>query len=359
MNDWVSRLIRPDVQALHAYHVADPGQALRLNQMENPYGWSAELWRECLDYIQGAEINRYPDAGAQALIRAIRDHDSLSDDWGVMLGNGSDEIIQTLVQAVCDGTRPVMAPTPSFVMFHVIAQQCRVPFEGVELAQDWSLDLPAFIQAMQTHNPALVFLAQPNNPTGKLYDEQQLRQLIAACPGLVVLDEAYGPFSPRNHQAWLDEFPNLVLMRTFSKLGLAGLRCGYLTGPSAWIDQINKVRLPYNLGVLNQRVAEFALTRGRQAMADQAKQLVDSREYLVKQFRNRGWVAHDSDANFILLEVEQPSEVFAQLVQAGILIKDLSSAHPSLVRCLRVSIGTPDENRALLDALDQILSETR
>jgi len=356
MTDWVKRLVRPDVQAQSAYHVADPGNALRLNQMENPYGWDKALWDDCLRFLNGVEINRYPDAAGRDLIQAIRAHDALQPHWGVMLGNGSDEIIQTLVQAICDGTRPVMAPTPTFVMFEVIAKQCRVDFVGVELAQDWSLDLPAFQAAMEQHNPALVFLAQPNNPTGTLYDEQDLRALIQACPGLVVLDEAYGPFSPRNHQAWLDEFPNLVLMRTFSKLGLAGLRCGYLTGPNAWIEQINKVRLPYNLGVLNQRVAQFALTQGAQAMAEQAQSLIQSREQLIQQFRARGWVAYDSHANFILLEVERPSDVFAALVARGILIKDLSGAHPSLAQCLRVSIGTPAENQALLQALDELLT---
>ena len=356
MNDRVQSLIRPDVLARQAYSVADPGQSIRLNQMENPYGWESDLWARCLAFVQGCEINRYPDAAGTSLIKAIRQHDALSDGWGVMLGNGSDEIIQTLTQAVCDGTRPIMAPTPTFVMFEIIAQQCRVPFVGVELGEHWQLDRDAFLQAMQQHQPALVFLAQPNNPTGTLYDADDLRAIISACPGLVVIDEAYGPFSPRNHQAWLDEFPNLVLMRTFSKLGLAGLRCGYLTGPAQWIEQINKVRLPYNLGVLNQRVAEFALTEGAELMARQAQQLVESRQLLIAAFRERGLVAHDSDANFILVEVSEPAQVFASLVEQGILIKDLSNAHCSLAKCLRVSIGTPQENQAMLRAFDRALA---
>ena len=352
----VQALIRPDVQARQAYQVADPGSAIRLNQMENPYGWDDELWSACLSHIRSAEVNRYPDASGKALIRAIRMHDQLADDWGVMLGNGSDEIIQTLVQAVCDGSRPVMAPTPSFVMFQIIAQQCRVPFVGIELGPDWALDVDAFCQAMDLHQPAIVFLAQPNNPTGKLYDEAGLRRVIEACPGLVVIDEAYGPFSPRNHQDWLNEYPNLVLMRTFSKLGLAGLRCGYLTGPHEWIEEINKVRLPYNLGVLNQAVAEFALTQGAELMAKQAKLLVQARESLIQQLRSRGLTAHDSDANFVLVEVADPSAVYSAITQQGVLIKDLSGMHPSLSRCLRVSIGTDSENEAFLAALDQALS---
>ena len=351
----VQALIRPDVQARQAYHVADPGSAIRLNQMENPYGWDDELWSACLSHIRSAEVNRYPDASGKALIRAIRKHDRLADDWGVMLGNGSDEIIQTLVQAICDGSRPVMAPTPSFVMFQIIAQQCRVPFVGVELGSDWALDVDAFCQAMDVHQPAIVFLAQPNNPTGKLYDEAGLRRVIEACPGLVVIDEAYGPFSPRNHQNWLDEYPNLVLMRTFSKLGLAGLRCGYLTGPHEWIEEINKVRLPYNLGVLNQAVAEFALTQGAELMATQAKRLVQARESLIQQLRSRSLTAHDSDANFVLVEVADPPAVYSAMTHQGVLIKDLSGMHPSLSRCLRVSIGTESENEAFLTALDRAL----
>lgn len=356
INSRVRALIRPDVQARQAYQVADPGSAIRLNQMENPYGWDDELWSACLNHIRNAEVNRYPDASGKALIRAIRAHDQLVDDWGVMLGNGSDEIIQTLVQAICDGSRPVMAPAPTFVMFQIIAQQSRVPFVGVELGSDWALDADAFCQAMALHQPAIVFLAQPNNPTGKLYDETDLRRVIEACPGLVVIDEAYGPFSPRNHQDWLNEYPNLVLMRTFSKLGLAGLRCGYLTGPNEWIQEINKVRLPYNLGVLNQAVAEFALTQGAALMAKQAKRLVQARESLIQQLRSRGLRAHDSDANFVLVEVTDPPAVYSAITDQGVLIKDLSGMHPSLSHCLRVSIGTDSENETFLAALDRALS---
>lgn len=356
VEQWVSDTVRNDVQQRTAYKVADPGNAIRLNQMENPFGWPAELWNQCLESLRDAEINRYPDASGQALIAAIRQFDELSAQWGVMLGNGSDEIIQPLIQAICDGSRPVMAPAPSFVMFDVIAGQCRVPFVPVDLNSDFSLDPEALIAAMVQHNPAIIFLAQPNNPTGNLYDESDLRRVIEAAPGLVVLDEAYGPFSPRNHQDWLDDYPNVVLMRTFSKLGLAGLRCGYLVGHPAWVEQINKVRLPYNLGVLNQAVATFALTKGRSVLLSQAAQLIEQRAWLAEQLLDMGLTVHHSEANFLLIEVDQPSEVNRKIADAGVLIKDLSKAHPHLSRCLRVSIGSPTENQAFLTALKSALS---
>ena len=357
IDQWVRNTVREDVQARTAYKVADPGQALRLNQMENPFGWPQALWQACLEEIRGAEINRYPDASGKALIQAIRSFDRLSDDWGVMLGNGSDEIIQPLIQALCDGSRPVMAPAPSFVMFDVIAQQCRVPFVPVDLRADFSLDVDSFIQSMQQHNPAIIFLAQPNNPTGNLYPESDLRAIIRQAPGLVVIDEAYGPFSPRNHQSWIEEFPNLVLMRTFSKLGLAGLRCGYLVGRPEWVEEINKVRLPYNLGVLNQAVATFALTQGRSVLLEQASALIEQRGQLRTGLETLGLATHDSDANFLLFEVDQPSHVFRQLAAKDILIKDLSAAHPHLRQCLRVSVGSQEENQQFLAALSDVIGD--
>ncbi|WP_420550352.1 histidinol-phosphate transaminase [Litorivicinus lipolyticus] len=359
LRGWIERTVRTDVQARTAYAVADPGTAIRLNQMENPFGWPADLWRACMESLSGAEINRYPDAAGRELIAAIRAHDDLDDAWGVMLGNGSDEIIQPLIQAICDGARPVMAPAPSFVMFEVIAGQCRVPYVGVDLNRDFSLDADGLIAAMQRHNPALLFLAQPNNPTGNLYDEADLRRVIEACPGLVIIDEAYGPFSSRNHQSWLDQYPNLLVMRTFSKMGLAGLRCGYLVGDVAWIEQINKVRLPYNLGVLNQAVARFALTEGRAVLAQQSAALRVARDQLFDALSARGLRVHPSEANFMLLEVDQPSAVNASIAAQGVLIKDLSKAHPMLARCLRVSIGTDAENAAFLAALDVALKAQR
>ncbi|MGB0958267.1 MAG: aminotransferase class I/II-fold pyridoxal phosphate-dependent enzyme, partial [Litorivicinus sp.] len=169
-------------------------------------------------------------------------------------------------------------------------------------------------------------------------------------------DEAYGPFSSRNHQAWIDEYPNVVLMRTFSKLGLAGLRCGYLVGAKAWIEQVNKVRLPYNLGVLNQAVARFALTEGRPVLAAQSAELVAQRRVLFDALVARGLKVYPSEANFLLFEVDEPSQVFASIAQQGVLIKDLSHGHPMLQRCLRVSIGTETENAAFLTALDLALA---
>ncbi|MCU0841466.1 MAG: histidinol-phosphate transaminase [Thiobacillaceae bacterium] len=353
------QLIRPEILRLAAYHVPDATGMVKLDAMENPYRLPAEMARELGETLAGAAINRYPDPRAGELKAVLREAFAIPAGLEIMLGNGSDELIQILALALSRPGATLLGVEPSFVMYRMIAEFTGMRYVGVPLRADFSLDEAAMQAAIAEHRPALVFLAYPNNPTGNAFDRQALRRMIQATPGLVVMDEAYHAFA--GGLSFLDEVErhdNLLLMRTVSKLGLAGLRLGYLVGPPRWLAELDKLRLPYNVGVLTQLAAGFALDR-ISALEAQAAAIVAERGRLLDALRGvPGVVAHDSLANFLLLRVADAPGVFAGLKRRGVLIKCLHGAHPLLDGCLRVTVGTPQENQAFMDAFTAEL-ETR
>ncbi|MEE2729248.1 MAG: histidinol-phosphate transaminase [Pseudomonadota bacterium] len=349
MEQWV----RPEIQALSAYHVPPSSGMVKLDAMENPYHWPAAMVDEWLELLREVQVNRYPDPMAAELKEDLKLLMGVDPRHQVVLGNGSDELIQIMAMALAQPGRTVLAPEPSFVMYRMIATFCGMQYRGVPLAEDFALDLPATLQAIEETQAALVFLAQPNNPTGNLFDLDAVKQVCAATPGLVVIDEAYMAFTDRHHLALMDEFDNVVVMRTLSKMGLAGLRLGMLFGPGEWLGEFEKVRLPYNINVLTEASAKFALNH-YDVMKAQTTELRKNRSELLAALQNlpfsKVW---PSEANFILARTRaaQARPVFERLKEAGVLIKCLDGAHPQLQDCLRFTVGTADENRLLLQAL--------
>jgi len=254
------RFFRPDILAASAYHVPAFEGPVKLDAMENPYPWPAEMVDAWLDHLRHARPNRYPDPQAPALKAALRRFAAIPDRAELLLGNGSDEIILILLTAlVGQPDAKVMAPEPTFVMYREIARWLDIPFVGVPLRADFSLDPDAMLAAVEHYRPRIVFIAYPNNPTGNLFDPDVIEAVIARTPGLVVVDEAYAPFAQTSFMERLDDHGNLLILRTLSKLGLAGLRLGYLVGAPAWLTHFDKLRLPYNINVLTQLSTEFAL----------------------------------------------------------------------------------------------------
>ena len=356
-NKKVEDLIRPEIRALKAYHVPDATGLIKLDAMENPYAWPEAVKREWLDVLQQVSPHRYPDPDARRLRERLRAALGVPPGMELMLGNGSDELIQIILMAVARPGAVVLAPTPTFVMYEMIATFAGVKFAGVPLRPDFSLDLPAMSKAIAAHQPAVIFLAWPNNPTGNLFVREDVRRVIEQAPGLVVLDEAYHAFAGDSFMDQLGKHDNLLVMRTLSKQGLAGLRLGMLAGPRSWLDEFNKVRLPYNIGVLTQASAGFALAH-LALMDAQAGQIRAERERLFKTLNvMKGVQAWPSQANFILFRVEQgdADRVFEGLRQHGVLIKNLNPAGGLLKNCLRVTVGTPEENAAFLGALEAVL----
>jgi len=348
--------IRPEILALQAYHVPNAVGYIKLDAMENPYRWDEATREAWLAILHEVAINRYPDPTAPALQAKLRETMHIPADTSLVLGNGSDELIQMLALAVGGAGHSVLALEPSFVMYRMIAQITGLRYVGVPLrAADFSLDLPAVLAAIEVHQPALVFLAYPNNPTGNLFDRAAIEAILRAAPGLVVLDEAYAPFAADSFMSVAGHYENLLVMRTLSKAGLAGLRLGFMVGPAAWLNQVEKTRLPYNINVLTQATAEFALARYPLLAAQTQQICVDREQLLAALAATPGVQVWPSQANFLLFRVAEAESVFAQLKARQVLIKKLHGSHPLLDNCLRVTVGTPAENQAFLAALQASL----
>jgi len=344
-------LIRSEVLAMAAYHVADSRGMVKLDAMENPYPLPEALRAEVASLAADAPLNRYPDPSGVRLKERLREAMGISADMALMLGNGSDEIIQVLTLAIAKPGAVVMSVEPSFVMYRMLATAAGLRYVGVPLKPDFTVDGPALLAAIEQHRPALLWLAYPNNPTGNLFDRDLVERVIDAAPGVVVIDEAYHAFAHASFLLELDRHPNLLVMRTLSKLGLAGLRLGFLAGPPAWLDQFDKLRLPYNVNVLTQRVCEAVLARP-DVLDHQAKAIVEARGELSRALGELpGVTVFPSAANFLLFRVSGAAAVFEGLKARGVLVKNLAGAHPLLADCLRVTVSTPQENRIFLDAL--------
>ncbi|MDH4284599.1 MAG: histidinol-phosphate transaminase [Gallionellaceae bacterium] len=349
------QLLRQELLALHAYHVPPATGMVKLDAMENPYSLPPQLQEEIGRLAADAAINRYPDAGAHSLKEKIRTVTGLTQDAEVLLGNGSDEIIQLLALATARPGATLLSVDPSFVMYRMIATFTGMRYIGVPLTENFDLDLTATLDAIKLHQPALVFLAYPNNPSGNLFNAEDITRIIEIAPGLVIVDEAYYAFASDSFIPRLARYPNLLVMRTFSKLGMAGLRLGFLTGSKTWLEQLEKLRLPYNVGVLAQGVAEILLQH-HDVLLQQAAQIRKDRAWLYERLVGIADVRpYPSEANFILFRAMHANAVFVGLKQRGVLIKNLNGAHPLLTDCLRVTVGTPEENEGFVVALQESL----
>ena len=362
----VSARIRSDVQAMHAYVVQPANGMVKLDAMENPYTLSSMLQTALGARLGAVAVNRYPGVRVDDLKVALAAYVQLPDGYALMLGNGSDELIDLLHVACNVPSAVVLAPEPGFVMYGMSAQLTGLEYVGVALTADFELDEPAMLAAVAQHRPAITYLAYPNNPTANLWDAAAISRIIAACAGvggLVVLDEAYQPFSS---SSWLDQIKahpaqnaNVLLMRTLSKFGLAGVRLGYMVGPQALIAQVDKVRPPYNVSVLNAECALFALENSS-VFAAQAQEIRGQRAMLFEALEKiPGVTPYRSDANMMLVrlqgDAQRATSVFNAMKARGVLVKNVSKMHPLLANCLRLTVGTADENLLMLAALENSL----
>lgn len=354
----VGEWVRPQIRSLSPYHVPEAEGLIKLDAMENPYTWPPKLREQWLRRLADAAVNRYPHPQATAVKQSLRTVMKIPEQAELLLGNGSDELIQMIAMTVGGPGRVVLSVDPGFVMYRMIAVFNGLEYIGVPLRPaDFSLDIGALMSAVEQHRPAVIFLAYPNNPTGNLFSESELVQVIERAPGLVVIDEAYAPFTDASFLPRLGRYENLLVMRTVSKMGLAGLRLGLLAGVPAWLEQIDKTRLPYNISVLNQLTGCFALEHQRVLM-EQAAGIRSQRTQLMAGLQHLpSLTVYPSEANFILFRTPpgRASEIFAGLREAGILIKNLDGSMASLCDCLRVTVGKPDENAAFLTALEALL----
>ena len=355
-------IIRADVRALSAYHVPDAAGLVKLDAMENPYTLPAALQQQLGERLGRLALNRYPVPSYSALKTAICNEFDVPAGFDVVLGNGSDELIAIVSVACAKQGAKVLAPLPGFVMYALSAQLAGLEFVGVPLRADLSLDLDAMLAAVRTHRPAITYLAYPNNPTGNLYELDAMLAIIDAVgdTGVVVVDEAYQPFAGTSFMPRLPQHPNVIVMRTVSKLGLAGIRLGYLSAAPGLLAEFDKVRPPYNINVLTEATAEFLLEHG-DVLDDQAALLCTERDALLAVLSDLpGVQVYPSAANFLLLRITRAglsgSEVFERLLARGVLVKNVGKMHALLENCLRVTVSTPAENALFLAALQSSLN---
>ena len=355
--------IRADVRAMHAYTVQAADGLLKMDAMENPFGLPPALQAALGQRLGALALNRYPGPRTEVLRDALARHAGMPEGWALILGNGSDELISLVALACARPGAQVLAPLPGFVMYGMSAQLQGLGFTGVALTPDFELDAAAMEAAIAEHRPAITYIAYPNNPTATLWDDTAVLRTIDAAGaqgGIVVIDEAYQPFASRT---WLDRMRaeparhgHVLLMRTLSKFGLAGVRLGYLMGPAALVHEIDKVRPPYNVSVLNSEAALFALEHA-DVFAAQAAELRAGRDLLVAQLRALPGVLKvwDSEANMVLLRVPDAARTFEGMKNRKVLVKNVSTMHPLLAGCLRLTVGSAADNAQMLAALQASL----
>ena len=343
---------------MHAYAVQESAGMIKLDAMENPHRLSLPLQTALGMRLGALALNRYPGERVNVLRRALAVYAQMPAGFDIMLGNGSDELISLLALACDVPGASVLAPVPGFVMYAMSAQLQGLAFHGVPLTADFQLDGAAMLAAIAEHKPAITYLAYPNNPTANLWDDATIEAVILAVGaqgGLVVLDEASQPFSSKSYIDRLAQHSHVLLLRTLSKFGLAGVRIGYLMGPAALIAEIDKVRPPYNISVLNCECALFALEH-KNVFAAQALELCAQRALLLEALAGLPGVrVYPSDANMILLRVPDAQKAFDALKMRRVLVKNVSKMHALLDNCLRLTVGTADENQKLLAALKDSL----
>ena len=356
MNDLDKRLSRafnPDILRARAYQAQTQPVRVKLDAMENPYNllqaqsYGAELDSELA-------VNLYPDPNAAELKSQLREILAIAPEQGLILGNGSDELILNLV-LLCDAAKGVLAFNPSFVMYQQAARIAAKAFAAVDLrAQDFAIDLAKTIATMRQQRPALIFIAVPNNPTGNAFSLDAIEAICAEAEGIVVIDQAYRAFSSVNCERWAREFEHVLMLGTFSKMGLAALRLGFAYGHANIVEQLEKVRMPYNISSANQLLAAKLLQQYPTMLAN-CQLVCEQRERLMRELCKR-WQCFPSEANFITMRCQMPTAdaVHQHLLEQSIAVKNLHGSNPLLDNCLRVSVGSAKQNEALLAALARL-----
>ncbi|MBI4683377.1 MAG: histidinol-phosphate transaminase [Nitrospirae bacterium] len=345
----IKKLVKPDIRSLRAYQAEEIPCRVKLDANESPYS-AVSGQRSAIGFKKNLQaLNRYPDPQAASL-RKLMAKELKVKPQNILHGNGSDELIYNLI-TVFGG--PVLYPVPTFSMYGIISQALGERKIGIPLDNEFDLDTDAFVKTIKRRSPKLIFLSSPNNPTGNCFSEDRILKIIRQSKGVVIVDEAYQPFSDRkSFIPLIQKYKNLVVLRTLSKIGLAGLRVGFMIAGADIINEVNKVRLPFNINSLSQKVAEAALQNKKQMRTD-IRLIISERKRLFKEMgRMDGIRPYPSDANFIFFKAENGDRIYGDLLKKGVLIRNMKGAADS---CLRVTVGTPAENEAFLKALEQIL----
>jgi len=357
MNKKIINFFREDINSLSEYEVLDSKNMIKLDAMENPYDIEVKLEMDInQNWQENVNLNRYPDADCQNLKKNLLKNYSLNEDYDFIVGNGSDELIQIIFHAFLKPENIVLLPKPSFSMYKKIAQVVGLRFEEVLLKDNFALDINLMLKKIEELNPALIFLAYPNNPTGNLWDKEDIKKILLKANGLVIIDEAYEAFSGKSFIGQLKDFDNLLIMRTLSKIGFAGIRLGYLFGQKYIIRELNKLRLPFNINSVSQKMSHIYF-KNNSFFSAQAEEIIKNREYLQDEMTKIEHIkVYKSKTNFILFKVLKNSadQIFNDVLSDKILIKNMTET-PGLENCLRVTVGTREECDLFIQSLKNSL----
>jgi histidinol-phosphate aminotransferase len=340
----IKKFVRPNIRSLSAYEAKDIPCKVKLDANESPYGF-----KDALKVVKSINTNRYPDPAAKELKKLVSMELRLRTE-NIMHGNGSDELIYYLITTFGG---PVLYPIPTFSMYGIISQALGEKRIAIPLDKEFDLELEKILKAIKKEKPKLIFLSSPNNPTGNCFSSDRILKIIEVSNGIVVVDEAYQPFaSDKGFMPMLKDYKNLVIMRTLSKIGLAGLRVGFLIADGEIINEVNKVRLPFNLNSLSQAVAVKVL-KNKKALKSYTKSIISERGRLFSEIAKiKGIKPYPSEANFILFRVKEPDKIYKRLLKKGILVRNMNGV---VNNCLRVTVGTPEENRIFLNAIKEVI----
>jgi len=342
----IKKFVRPNILSLSAYETKEIPCKIKLDANESPYDF-----KEALKVIKSVKTNRYPDPEAKDFKKLVSKQLGVRTE-NILQGNGSDELIYYLITTFGG---PVLYPIPTFSMYGIIAQAIGEMKIEVPLDEEFDIDITRILKTAKKEKPKLIFLSSPNNPTGNCFSSERILKIIESTSSLsiVVVDEAYQPFaSDKGFMPLLKDFKNLVIMRTLSKIGLAGLRMGFLIADEKIINELNKVRLPFNINSLSQAVAVEALNN-KKALKSYIKSIISERERLYNGLTEiRGIKVYPSEANFILFKVKEPDKLYRGLLKKGILVRNMKGVVDG---CLRVTVGTPEENKGFLNALKKVI----
>lgn len=346
---FIEQWLRSDIKNIDAYHVPVSKDMIKLDAMESPFGVPEDLKVEFLKCIEQSEVNRYPEADPSPLKDTLRSLMDIPDEFGILLGNGSDELIQLLALA-CSKDDLIMSFEPSFVMYELVSKYVNLEYFGVQLDSNFDINLSDALLIIEREKPKIIFIAYPNNPTGNCFDYDAIIEIIKSTNSMVILDEAYYAYSDKSFLSEISNFPNLLVLRTISKIGFAGLRLGLLIGDQETITQLNKLRLPYNINALTQTSANFLL-QDKQRIINNAQIIIEERRRLAHELSLFSkFKVYPSQTNFILVHSEDAHSLHTALKQNGILIKGFPKGS-KLSDFIRISVSEPVENNILIDAI--------
>ncbi|MCK4402071.1 histidinol-phosphate transaminase [bacterium] len=345
-------ILRKNIKKLKSYSTEKVDCKVKLDANENPFDFPMQLKEIILKDLFKHLFNRYPDPDASLLKELLAEEIKVDEDK-ITLGNGSDELIQSLTLAF--GSKSSLVFYPSFSMYRIISTVCNIKTRVISLDKKFDIDIDTTLRYIKKNQPSLIFIGYPNNPTGNSFSKDKIVNIIQSSSGLIVMDEAYSEFSNKSFLPLINKYDNLVILRTFSKAyGLAGCRIGYMIGSEKVVEQVNKVKLPFNLNSISQRIGIIAL-KHKKKCNKAIKIIISERARLLRKMQKISAIyTFPTEANFILFRPKVSSKtVFKKLLSNGILIRDVAD-NKLLKNCLRVTVGKPSENDAFLHVIEKL-----